>query len=178
MKAAWLGRDGLNCIVIRCRRYNVFVSRIEGLLTCHLRSRGFSLTELSRLLESPQCGNGSPVVFLCVPCGSVLLQKVEHLPKSLHTGGKLCLTIRVRLRAESGELSVGKHQVSHTDPPGSPAPVKQAVHQTSDTVSGLSSIQSSKPRGSRSVVAQLKLGASTALLQIESKPAIEAEVVG
>lgn len=55
-----------------------------------------------------------------------------------------------------------------------PSSSEQAVDQTSDPASGLSSIQSAKPRGSRSVVVQLRLGASTSFLQIESKPAIEA----
>ena len=43
---------------------------------------------------------------------------------------------------------------------GCPTLAQQAVDQTSDPVSGLSSIQSAKPRGSRSVVVQLRLGAS------------------
>jgi hypothetical protein len=43
---------------------------------------------------------------------------------------------------------------------GCPALVKQAVDQTFDPVSGLSSIQSAKRRDSRSVVVQLRVGAS------------------
>jgi len=42
---------------------------------------------------------------------------------------------------------------------GCPAQVKQPVDQTSDPVSSLSSIQSAKRRGSRSVVVQPRLGA-------------------
>jgi len=67
------------------------------------------------LLESAQCGNGSPMMVLRVPCGSVLLQKVEHLPKSLHKESKLSLTIRVRTMAEFDELSAGKHKVFRAD---------------------------------------------------------------
>ena len=84
-------------------------------MTCLLRSRCFSVAELSRLLESTQCGNGSVVMFLRVPCRSVLLQKVEHLPKSLLKKNKLCLTIRARIMAEFDELSGGKHQVFRAD---------------------------------------------------------------
>ena len=65
--------------------------RIEGLFTCLLGSRRFSLAERSRLLESAQCRNGAPVMFLRVPRGSVLLQKVEHLLKDLHKESELCL---------------------------------------------------------------------------------------
>jgi hypothetical protein len=54
-------------------------------------------------------------MFIRVPCGSVLLQKVEHLPKSLHIGSKLCLTIRVRTMAEFDELSAGKHTAFRAD---------------------------------------------------------------
>ena len=154
--------------------------RIEGLLSCHLRQRGVSLAELSRLLESAQGGHGPSVMFLRVPCGSVLLQKVEHLLKRLHKGSKLCLTIRIRAMADFDEFSAGKHQVFHTDPPGRPVLLRQAVDQTSDAASGLSSIQPANPRGSRSVVVQVRLGASNYTSpenQTESKPAIEAEVV-
>jgi len=84
-------------------------------MTCLLRSRGFSLAELPRHLESAQCGNGSPVMFLRVPSGSVFLQKVEHLPKNLLKERKLCLTIRARIMTEFDELSGGKHQVFRAD---------------------------------------------------------------
>lgn len=50
-------------------------------------------------------------MLLRVPFGSVLLQEVEHLAKSLLKESKLCLTIRALIMAEFDELSRGKHQV-------------------------------------------------------------------
>jgi len=42
-------------------------------------------------LENAQGGNGSVVMLLRVPQGSVLLQKIEHLPKNLRKKTKLRL---------------------------------------------------------------------------------------
>lgn len=44
-----------------------------------------------RLLENAQGGNGSAIMLLRVPQGSVLPEKVEHLPKNLRKKTKLRL---------------------------------------------------------------------------------------
>lgn len=49
---------------------------------CLLRSRGF-LGEWPTLLDDAQCGRGLVVMFLPIPNGSILLQKIEQLEKSL-----------------------------------------------------------------------------------------------
>jgi len=58
------------------------------------------------------------------------------------------------------QWAVPSSELGHVEWSGCPALVKQAVDQTSDPVSGLSSIQSVKRRGSRSVAVQHRLGAS------------------
>ena len=65
-----------------------------SLFTCLLGERSLSL----RLWENAQGGNSLAVMLLRVPCGSVLLQKIEHLPKSLSKKTKLLLA-SVRLFA-------------------------------------------------------------------------------
>ena len=62
-----------------------------SLITCLLGARNFSLAKSSRPLENAQGGNGSAVMLLRVPNGSVLLQKIEHLPKNRHKKNRLLL---------------------------------------------------------------------------------------
>src|SRR6516164_2974883 len=72
-------------------RSSKWLNESKAYLPAFWGSRRFSLAERSRLLESAQCRNGAPVMFLRVPRGSVLLQKVEHLLKDLHKESELCL---------------------------------------------------------------------------------------
>ena len=65
-------------------RLNEFwtLDRTDSRSTRLLRPRSFVLANLSRRFEDPQCPHGPVVVFRRVPRGSVLLQKVEELPKN------------------------------------------------------------------------------------------------